>query len=227
MLTSPNAIPISAALPSVSQNSSVSGINEQLKAFLPSIVGPLTEDQERHLSQIIHDTFGIHVTAALEGNRLNTSYGYMGAEQNLSRYPGDHVPNMAPGRGAWGYFAASKDKLTPDLIAKERYYVAVQTLYLPDWTTRLAYLRDWYKFRKVAVISPGSGKAIVAVIADSGPAWWTGKHYGGSPEIMEYLDLNVGKQKGPVVLLFIDDPQDQIPLGPLEYNLENLKLLSS
>ena len=83
---------------------------------------------------------------------------------------------------------------------KEKYYVAVQTLYLPDWTTRLAYLRDWYKYRKVVVTNPVNGKTIIAVVDDSGPSWWTGKHFGGSPEIMAYLGLNVGMQKGPVVL---------------------------
>jgi hypothetical protein len=42
---------------------------------------------------------------------------------------------------------------------------------------------------------------------------------------MDYLDLNVGKQKGPVILFFVDDPTDGIPLGPLEYNLERPPLL--
>lgn len=227
MLTSPNALPLSAALPQVSEQSPISNLDQSLKSVLPSAVEPLTENQEQQISQILHDTFGIHASAVLEGNRLTRSYGFMGAEQHLARYPGDSVANMAPGRGAWGYFASSKDELTPDLVAKERYYVAVQTLYLPDWTARLAYLRDWYKYRKVVVVNPSSGKIIIAVIADSGPAWWTGKHYGGSPEVMDYLSLNTGMQKGAVILFFLDDPQDQIPLDPLEYNLEIPKLLSS
>ena len=193
---------------------------EKLKNLLPESVQPLTPDQETKISQILHDTYGIHAAAILEGNHLNTSYGLIGAEQHLMRYPGDVVPNMAPGRGAWGYFAYSKDQLTPDLVEKERFYVAVQTLYLPDWSARLPYLRDWYKYRKVLVVNPESGKAIVAIVGDAGPASWTGKHFGGSPEIMAYLNLNVGMQKGPVILFFVDDPGDQIPLGPLEYNLE-------
>lgn len=118
--------------------------------------------------------------------------------------------------------------MTPDLVNIEKYYAVVQTLYLPDWSTRLPYLRDWYKYRKVLIVNPQNGKAIVAAIADSGPAMWTGKHYGGSPEVMAYLNLNVGMQKGPVTLFFVDDPQNQVPLGPLEYNLETgPKLLSA
>ena len=181
----------------------------------------------------MHDLYGIHASAELEGNRLNTDYGFIGAEQHLPRFPRDTErehdafpeQGITPGRGAWGYFAPSKDQLTPDLIAKEKYYVAVQTLYLPDWETRLSYLRDWYKYRKVVVANPRTGRAIVAAVADSGPAYWTGKHFGGSPEVMNYLESKDGRQKGPVILFFVDDPADQVPLGPLEYNLEQNPLL--
>lgn len=224
LLLSPGLAP--AALPAASAVSEASPFNlhqrlvNLLQEALPNEVQPLTPDQEAKISQILHDTYGIHAAAVLEGNHLNTSYGLIGAEQHLMRYPGDVVPNMAPGRGAWGYFAYSKDQLTPDLVEKERFYVAVQTLYLSDWSTRLPYLRDWYKYRKVLVVNPESGKAIVAVVGDAGPASWTGKHFGGSPEVMEYLHMFDGKQRGPVILFFVDDPGDQIPLGPLEYNLE-------
>ena len=37
---------------------------------------------------------------------------------------------------------------------------------------------------------------------------------------MDYLQMKDGKQRGPVVLFFVDDPDGKIPLGPLEYNLE-------
>lgn len=103
--------------------------------------------------------------------------------------------------------------------ALEKWYVAVQTLYLPDWQSRLNYLRDWYKYRKVLVVNPVNGKTVVADVADSGPAQFTGKHYGGSPEVMAYLGLNVHMQKGPVILFFVDDPNNEIPLGPVEYNV--------
>ena len=236
LMSSQSALPALASLPPASENRSVNlgpvdlqqRVAEALASLLPPSVAPISATLEQQISTALHAIFGIHAVAELEGNRLNQSYGLIGAEQHLPRFPGDTVEQhdaiqksgITPGRGAWGYFAYSKSDLTPDLIEKERYYVAVQTLYLPDWTTRLAYLRDWYKYRKVVVVNPANGKSVVAVVGDSGPAAFTGKHFGGSPEIMAYLNLNVGKQKGPVVLFFVDDPQDQIPLGPLEYNLE-------
>ncbi len=222
LLAPGQSAPTLAALPSssISQVSPFDLHNrlvEKLQSLLPESVQPLTSDQESQISALLHDLYGLHATAELEGNHLNTSYGLLGAEQHLMRFPGDNVPNMAPGKGAWGYVEDPE---------KEKYYMAVQTLYLPDWTTRLAYLRDWYKYRKVVVVNPKNGKVIVAVIADSGPAAYTGKHFGGSPEVMEYLNMKDGKQKGPVILFFVNDPADQIPLGPLEYNLERPPLLT-
>ena len=70
-------------------------------------------------------------------------------------------------------------------------------------------------------IGRGSGdldaRSVVAAIADSGPAMWTGKNFGGSPEVMDYLG-GPRYKKGPVIVFFVDDPENKIPLGPVEYN---------
>ncbi len=65
------------------------------------------------------------------------------------------------------------------------------------------------------VVNPDNGKAIIADIGDAGPAEWTGKSLGGSPEVMKHLERVDGADKGPVVYFFIDDPKDNIPLGPV------------
>lgn len=200
---------------------------EKMKSILSDKKGPLNRSQEKALEQLFINDIGVSSKASLEGEHLNTTYGLIGAEQHLARYPGDNmnmhpkVPQldegMAPGLGAWGYFAPSKSSLTPDLEAKEEWYAVVQTLYLPDWNTRQPYLRDWYKYRKVLIVNTQNGNAVVADIADSGPAMWTGKNFGGSPEVMNYLG-GPRYKKGPVVIFFVDDPNNIIPLGPVEYN---------
>lgn len=202
-------------------------LSQQLFSILPQSVDMLTANQEQRIANAIEQMWGIKAIAVLENERLNRSYGLIGAEQHLPRYPGDTIDQhgdflqsgITPGKGAWGYFASSKDQMTLDLVEKEKYYVAVQTLYLPDWNSRLSYLHKWYKYRKVLVVNPINGKTIVCDVADSGPAEWTGKHFGGSPEVMAYLELNVGKQKGPVLLFFVDDKDNAIPLGPVKYNI--------
>jgi len=197
------------------------------QSILPKKVKPLDRNEEKILEQIFINLMGISARGSLEGEHLNTTYGLIGAEQHLRRYPGDTLlqhgdgrilkEGMAPGLGAWGYFSPTKSGLTPDLIETEKWYAVVQTLYLPDWEKRFRYLRDWYKYRKVLIVNTKNGNAAVAAIADSGPAMWTGKNFGGSPEVMSYLGGDRYK-KGPVIVFFVDDPENKIPLGPLEYN---------
>ena len=74
--------------------------------------------------------------------------------------------------------------------------------------------------RKMIAINPHNGKAVVGVVADAGPAKFTGKHFGGSPEVMTHLNLIYGKKKGKVILYFVDDPNDEIPLGPVRSHHE-------
>jgi len=188
-----------------------------LRQILPQKIGALSRTQEKTLEQVFKEVVGVDTKANLDGEHLNTTYGYIGAEQHLARYLGDsmvHHPKlsqldegMAPGLGAWGY-------VPPD---KETWYAVVQTLYLPDWAKRQPYLRDWYKHRKVLIVNTMNGNAVVASIADSGPAAWTGKQFGGSPEVMNYLG-GARYKKGPVLVFFIDDSKGQVPLGPVDYN---------
>jgi hypothetical protein len=201
-------------------------IVDTLASVLPEKPRPLDRSEEKFLEQIFVNVIGIPARATLEGEHLNTTYGYIGAEQHLRRYPGDTLlqhgegdvlsEGIAPGLGSWGYFANSKEEFTPDLEETERWYAVVQTLYLPDWNTRTRYLREWYKYRKVLIVNTDNGNAVVASIADSGPAAWTGKHFGGSPEVMDYLGGQSYK-KGPVILFFVDDPENKVPLGPAGY----------
>lgn len=187
--------------------------SSRLKLRLPRYSRVLTSQEETKLSDIIFKALNIKASVELEGHRLNNQMGLMGLEQHLLRFPGDTPLNhdfsqvgMAPATGAWGYLNDSQ---------KEKYYVAVQTLYLPSWNQNFKSLKDWYKYRKVLVINPDNGQAVVAVIADAGPAKWTGKQFGGSPEVMADLGFYPQKSKGRVLILFINDSFNFVPLGPV------------
>lgn len=196
-----------------------------LAPILPDRPQPLTPSQEQEISRAFQKYLGINAVANLEGNHLNTTYGYTGAEQHLARFPGDSIyqhdeqqqEGMAPGLGAWGYFGSSAED-----ALREKYYIAAQTLYLPDWNTNQPYLKNWYKYRKILMVNPKNGKAVVGVIGDAGPADWTGKQFGASPEIMHDLNLDFGMKKGEVIVFFVNDPENKIPLGPIDYG--NIKV---
>lgn len=209
---------------------------DYFKQVLPDKPKVLTVGEENALEKAITEMVGVPVKATLEGEHLNVNYGYIGAEQHLFRYPGDSLSQhgdtedqkegIAPGLGAWGYFASSKKELTSYLADVEKWYGVVQTLYLPDWGTRQPYLKNWYRYRKILIVNTTNGKAVVAAIADSGPAAWTGKHFGGSPEVMDYLG-GPRYKKGPVLVFFVDDPDNKVPLGPVEYNEVDANLIQA
>lgn len=209
-----------------------------LGASLPPEVKPLTVEQEALIGQILSDDFGVPVSAQLEGKRLNRSYGMIGAEQHLMRYPGDimyshlqpdeasdkyiYSSGMAPGRGAWGYFARSKAEMTNTDVEREKWYIAVPTFLAPGFMDSVKHHYEWFKYRKMLIVNPKTGQAVVTVIGDAGPAAWTGKHLGGSPEVMIALGLHNGPRKGGVLYYFVDDTENKIPLGPIragDYNL--------
>lgn len=202
---------------------------KELKNVLPSSVDILSVAQESEISKILSQYFSMTVTPFIGTKRLNRTYGIIGAEQHLRRFPGDTMgthfdkpddvrytsSGMAPNKGAWGYFANSRVEATETDILREKYYIAVQSFLAPGYNDRLHDYRDFLKFRKMLIVNPENGKAVVAVIGDAGPAVWTGKHLGGSPEVMDYLERQDGRSKGPVLYFFIDDEHDTIPLGPI------------
>lgn len=197
---------------------------------LPQGMRNLSKDEESNIAEILSKRLGMKVAGELDGKRLNRTYGMIGGEQHLYRYPGDTVhahaktaqdwamygpAGIAPGLGAWGYFVPSKAEFDEKAEMQERYYLAVQTFLSAGYAERLAEYRDFFKFRKMLVVNPKTGQAVVAVIGDAGPAEWTGKHLGGSPEVMHELGLALGPRKGEVLYFFIDDKEDKIKLGPV------------
>jgi len=214
--------------PVVNNAQILASIQESLKA------GPnVTTEQALELSGLVSQITNTNATPELEGFRLNKNYGKIGGEQHMPRYPGDTVSDqlpkqedfakyaksgMTPGRSAWGYFAPTKQALTPDLIEKEKYYFAVQTFLSPNWKGNVKDTYKWFKHRKVVALNPVNGKAVVGVIGDAGPAEWVGKAYGGSPEIMQYVRAWDKPAKGEVLLFFVEDSDNKIPLGPVNIN---------
>ncbi len=231
----PNLTP-SVTPPNIQTNEQFGQLNKRMFLIndlynkLPTTVVPLTPDQEERITGILSVRFGLKISAELNGIRLNQNYGYIGEEQHLVRYPGDSMntmfssqadvqkywgSGMAPGRGAWGYWADSAANLTPQDIQEEKWYIAVPTFLSLGYNQNVAKYNSFFKYRKMLVVNPQNGKAVVADIADSGPSPWTGKQLGGSPEVMNYLDRQDGAQKGPVLYFFIDDSNINVPLGPI------------
>jgi hypothetical protein len=210
-------------------------LKKDLEGTVPSEMRNLNSDEEKKVADLLTNDLGIKVAAEIDNKRLNRTYGLIGGEQHLYRYPGDTVSahaktaadwvmygpaGIAPGLGAWGYFAPSQAAFDQTAEDRERWYIAVQTFLSPGFAERTAEYRDFYKYRKMLVVNPSTGQAVVADIADAGPSEWTGKSLGGSPEVMHELGLATGPRKGAVLYFFVDDPDNKIPLGPVKITEE-------
>jgi hypothetical protein len=181
----------------------------------------------------VQEIFGITARAELEGVRLNVVRGVIAGEQHLPLYPGDTLKNhfknrvtgqvadptanltgMVPGLPSWGYFKDNAKSITKQDVDREQWYIAAQTFLAPGWQEHTQQMYAWFKYRKVIVINQVTGQAVVADIADAGPSPYTKRSFGGSNEVL--ISLGLGKQRtGEVMTLFVDDPNDTIPLGPL------------
>jgi hypothetical protein len=202
-------------------------IIEKLQSYTRRPPGHLERQDELYVEQQLSEMLGFEVTAELEGNRLNHSIGIMGGEQHLKRFPTDTLDQhdafresgIAPNRGAFGWFTEN-GQLTEKAIQREKYYFAVQTLYLPNWNAEHPRLKKWYAYRKMVAINPFDQIAVVGVVGDAGPALRVNKQYGGSPEVIREAKIWSKAARGHVMLFFVDDPQDTIPLGVIQLKSE-------
>lgn len=220
---------LTQAVPQDDKDPSVALV-KSLETQVPKDVRKLNPQEESQIVGLLSQKFGLPIKSEIDGIRLNRSYGLIGGEQHLYRYPGDSVfkhadttddwamygsSGIAPGLGAWGYFTHSESTFTDKDKEREKWYIAVQTFLAPGFSENVGKYRDFFKYRKMLVVNSKTGQAVVTDIADAGPSEYTGKSLGGSPEVMHYLGLAKGPRKGPVLYFFINDPNDEVPLGPI------------
>lgn len=187
----------------------------------------LSEATEVTIADNINKYYLLNVAFELDNNRLPVYFGRVGLEQHLVRFPTDTLDQhtnfqqagLAPGRGAFGYFLTDLKNQT-QATKEEEYYIVLQTFMIPNWNQDWTHLKDWYAFRKFLVINPQTGQAVVTVLGDSGPAVSTGKVFGASPETMAGLGFYPGQTSGNIIVLFLDDPGNTIPLGPVNIKVE-------
>lgn len=197
---------------------------EDVRPRVKQALGDTDMYDEKKVSKNLSEALGVPVKPELDGIRLNKTYGVIGYESHLTRYPGDNISthfqssrdyelyshaSMAGGPGAWGYIAPSRKAMTQKDVEREKYYLVAQTFLSPNWGT--PEVKEWFRHRKMVVVNPRNGIVIVGALEDAGPEPSTGNTFGGSPEVMEALDFHGGGSN--VLFYFVDDPKDEIPLG--------------
>jgi hypothetical protein len=204
---------------------------QKMQEFVQLPAGHLKKEDELYLEQQLSDMFGFEVAVELEGHRLNHSVGRMESLPHLRRHPGDTLSahdayreaGLAEKRGGFGWFT-QMGQLNEGAIQDEKYYIAAQVSFVSAWNAQYATLKKWFAFRKVLVINPAEQKAVVAVIGDIGPRDWLQKQFGGSPEVIREAEIWTPKSKGRVLVLFVNELDQRIPLGPIDLAFEQMTL---
>jgi hypothetical protein len=188
----------------------------------------LTAESEIMIEEAVKKYYSLTATFELDNNRIPTYFGKVGLEQHLYRFPGDTLhahgafigAGIAPAQGAFGYFS-DPGKPLKLMEEEEKFYLVLQTFLIPEWNSEWKHLKEWYKFRKFLMINPANGRAVVGILGDSGPGVSAGKVFGASPEAMAGLGFYPRATRGDVVVLFLDDPGNEVRLGPVFLNEGN------
>lgn len=203
---------------------------EKLRTVVKQPAGHLPAQEELYMEQQLTDMLGFEVMAELEGQRLNHSIGTMAALPHVRRFPTDsldqhsfyHEAGLAKYRSAFGWFT-ELGQVTDQMKRNEQYFVAVQAPFVPSWHQGYGPLKEWYKFRKMLVINPVEAKAVVTVVGDFGPAQWMQYQFGASPEVVREANLWSMQSAGKVLLLFVNDVNNSIPLGSISLQYQDLQ----
>ena len=198
----------------------------KLKEFVRQPAGHLAKQDELYLEQQLTDVLGVEVSAELDQVRLPYSIGVMQAATHLRRYPTDvlvhHKECLEAGirnqRGFFGWFT-DMGQLTEQAVEKEQYYIGVPAQLISAESRSPQQLKEWFKFRKVVVLNPLQERGITAVIGDCGPAG-SFAQFTGSPEIMRHGQIWSPAAQGHVMVLFVNDPMNKLPLGPFSLSYD-------
>ncbi len=200
---------------------------EKMMTTLKQPVGSIAREDSLYLEQQLTDLFGVEVASELDQYRLPHTYGMMAALPHLKRHPEDqlHVhqqfleAGLAACRSSFGWFT-ELGQLTPLAVDREKYFVTLQIDLQPAWIKSAKELSEWYKYRKVMVINPVHELAIVGAVGDFGPGNWLQHQFGGSPELVSHLKVWDLESQGKVIVYFINDPENAVPLGPIEMKMK-------
>jgi hypothetical protein len=215
------------------EDASIAGLLPQkIEEIVPSGVHTFTPDQATQLTDLFQKAFNITAKTELDGIQLNANQGIIAGEQHLPLYPGqplsEHHKDIftgaisdptAPLTGivshpSYGYWTDGKASVTKKMVEQEKWYFVAQSFLSPQFRDNPDKVYNFFKYRKFLVINRKTGQTVVVDFADAGPSPFTHRQYGGSNEVL--IGLGLGSVRtGEIIAMFIDDPNDTIPLGPL------------
>lgn len=189
-------------------------ILNKIREFTHIPAGKIGGETELYFEQQISDILGFIVTSQDE-YLMPYNFGTMKAEPHLKTSPFDNLEShdfclsagLETNRSIFGYFG--KKEL-------EKYYISLPLNLVQGFEKDYQNIVSWFKHKKVVVINPNEQLAIVAVVGNTLSALPIQYQFGGSPELIIRGKIWSEKNKGKVMVFYVDDPSDKIPLGVIK-----------
>lgn len=201
---------------------------EKLRATLLLSAGQIEASSLLYLEQQLSELLGFSVTGSLENQVVPYHTGTIQALPHLKRFPHDTLDlheryveaGLAEHRSIFGWFMTGSTLSAEDEM-RERYFVSLPFTCQTEWQTHPQATSQWYKYRKVVVINPFDARAVVACVADATASSTLQYQLGGSPELIREGLFWSPAAVGRACTLFVDDPTNQIRLGPINLRRAN------
>ena len=116
-------------------------------------------------------------------------------------------------RSTYGWFL-EQGAVTEQSELLEKYFVALPLYFFPDWQQDHKQTKQWYKHRKLVLINPIENMLVVVAVGAIGPTIPSRYQCGASPEVIIEGKFWTAAASGKSLLLFVDDPNNTVPLGP-------------
>ncbi len=203
-------------------------VMEKLVALCQLPPGKIDIETALYIEQQVGDLLGFQVATKLQNNELLYTHGTIKALPHLKRSPTDtteeHTYSRAPfleKRGYYGWSAQNTASMG-STDESEKYYIALPLHLLPNWYPDAALIKKWYAWRKMIVINPQEHVAVVCQVADTFDASTAKYQFGGSPELIIEGRCWSPASLGKVLIFFVVDDTNTIPLGPISLNMKDL-----
>jgi hypothetical protein len=217
----PTALPLENRMARQISQEEYTAVVDKLTALSKLPPGKMDIETALYVEQQVSDLVGFQVATKLQNHELLHTQGSILALPHLKRSPrdtaSDHRYPQAPfsqKRSTFGWIDHLK---TTHGIAEdvEEYYIALPLHLIPTWSQESAALKEWYTFRKMLVLNPQEQLAVVCRVADSLSTNTAKYQFGGSPELILAGRCWSADTLGRVLVFFVVDDTNTIPVGPL------------
>lgn len=204
----------------------IESIFTKIAEFISSSGHDINQDELLYLEQQLSDIVGFTVSSQFENIALPYIWGKAKSLPHIKRHPTDnldlheyiHEATITNKRSVYGWLNLVQST-KEEIAIREQYSVTLPLLTFEHPELPSERFIQWFKYKKVLMINPQSKKMAVAQISNIVLPQQPKYALGLSPELSRNLETWRPPSQGNIFFLFVDDAQDKVPLGMLEYEL--------